>query len=552
MRPVRSQAWRVILGLTAAFAVLAGAAGCTDSPPSGGATENPEPEPGAPRNGGNLVVGLADDSTNWNPAASVWSPSEFEVGRAIYDRLAVYGDSHELLPELARSIEHDDDFTEWTITLRENVVFHDGSPLDSAVLKANLEAEQLSPVAGPLMVPVKSIYVTGPLTVRISMKSPWSTFPHLLTTQAGFVASPATLSSAEGAAHPVGTGPFAFSAATPGQSVDVVKNSSYWRDGLPRLDGVSFRVITDGAARTEALATKRVDMVLADDPTTIRDLRELSETGDTHLLLDRDAEAPKLTFVFNTARPPFLDPVARNAVVSATDRTAMTAAGYDGVLVPANGPISDQSVWFIDQAFPSRDLEQARKDVERYIEIYGEPMVFTLKVPNQPVFLRFAALWQQQLREAGIVMTIQLMDEPVIRAATAVGDFEAAMLPMFGEWHPDSYYAALHQSQMTPIGAPGPNYPRFGNLDIDEALDDARATGDLATQVDAYRKVQNQLANGSAYLFLLRLPQAIAAQPDVEDLTVWTTASGGGGLAQERGTVSLTYAWLDRSVPPGE
>ena len=55
-------------------------------------------------------------------------------------------------------------------------------------------------------------------------------------------------------------------------------------------------------------------MVLADDPETIKDLRSASTSGSINLLLDRDAEAPKLTFVFNTARPPFLDPVARHAV----------------------------------------------------------------------------------------------------------------------------------------------------------------------------------------------------------------------------------------------
>jgi peptide/nickel transport system substrate-binding protein len=544
--------WRALVAVSAALAMMFIAVGCTDNPPTNGATEEPQPEVASPRNGGHLVVALADDTTNWNPAASAWTPSEFEVGRAIYDRLAVYSDSHELLPELAKSIDHNSDFTEWTITLRANIVFHDGSALDAAALKMNLEAQQLSPVAGPLLVPVKSIFVTGPLTARISMRTPWSTFPHLLTSQAGFVASPATLSSAEGAAHPIGTGPFVFNSANPGQSLETAKNSSYWRDGLPRLDAVSFRVIPDGKQRSDALVKGRVDLVLADDPVTITDLRTASTSGSINLLLDRDAEAPKLTFVFNTARPPFLDPVARHAVVSATDRPAMTAAGYDGVLVPAKGPISDQSVWFIDQALQPRDVEQAKKDATRYEQIYGIPLTFTLDVPLQPVFLRFAAMWQRQLREAGIEMTIRIMDEAAVRAATAIGDFEAAMLPMFGEWHPDEYYAALHRAQMTPVGAPGLNYPRFGTDGIDKALDDARKTGELATQVDAYRKVQNDLATGNAYLFLLRLPQAVAAQADVKDLTEWTTASGASGLAQERGTVSLTYAWLDRPDAAGE
>jgi peptide/nickel transport system substrate-binding protein len=424
--------------------------------------------------------------------------------------------------------------------------------LDAAALQANLEAQRSSPVLGPVLVPIKSVFATGPRTVRVSMRSAWSTFPHVLTTQAGFVASPATLFTPEAAIRPIGTGAFAFTAATTGRFVDVEKNSSYWRDGLPRLDAVSFRVIPDGEMRVRQLVDRRVDMIVADDPPTIARVRTVAETERVNLLLDRDAEAPKLTLVFNTARPPFIDGVARHAVASATDRAAIVAAGYDGVLVPAKGPMSDQSLWFIDHAYPPRDVARAREDVERYTEIYGEPLTFTLKVPLEPVYLRFAGLWQQQLREAGITLTIVPSTEQQVRDAVSIGDFQAAMLPMFGEWHPDLYYPALHRSQMTPVGAPGWNYPRFGTDAIDEALDEARETGELAPQVDSYRTVQDELFESNAYLFLLRLPEVVAAQTDVRDLTVWGTTSGQPGLGQEHGTVSLTFAWLDRAPPTGE
>lgn len=542
---------RAVATAAAIVALLVVTAGCTGS---GGETPaaEPPPEQTGPRNGGRLVVGLADVAENWSPAAGPWTPSQFEVGRALYDRLAVYSDIHELVPELAESMEPNQDFTEWTITLRPEVVFHDGTPLDAAALQANLEAQRSSPVAGPVMAPVRSIFATGPRTVRVSMRTPWSTFPHLLATQAGFVASPATLTTPEGVARPVGTGPFVFRSSVPNESVDVAKNSTYWRDGLPRLDEVSFRVVPEGEARLDALERARVDVILADDPATIVELRQAAERSPIDVLLDPNAEAPKLTFVFNTATPPFLDPVARHAVFMATDRTAMTAAGYGGLLVPAKGPVSDQSVWFIDQSYPPRDLARAREDVERYVEIYGMPLAFTLAVPQRPELIRFAALWQQQLREADIAMTIEVLDEAEVRLRASVGAFQAALLPMFGEWHPDLYYPLLHQAQMTPVGAPGLNYARFGNRAIDEALDDARESGELATQADGYRNIQNELARGQAYLFLLRLPRAIGARLDVRDLTAWTTATGVPGLAQEHGTVSLTFAWLDREPITGE
>ncbi len=547
----RASSWTKALCALLVVGLSLAVVACTDDPSAEPAPEPAPPEETGPRNGGDLVVALADAGRDWSPAAAPWTPSQLEVGRTLYDRVAVYSDLHQLLPELAESIEPNRDFTEWTITLRDEIVFHDGTPLDAGALKTNIEAQQLSPVAGPLLTPVRSVFVTGPRTVRVSMKSPWSTFPHVFTSQVGFVASPDTVTTPEGAARPVGTGPFEFVTSTD-ESIEVTKNSTYWRDGLPRLDAVSFRVIADGEARIQALQAGRVDMVMADDPATIRTLRTVAESATVDMLLDRNAEAPKLTFVFNTARPPFLDPVARNAVAIATDRAALTAAGYDGVLVPAKGPISDQSVFFIDQTFAARDVAQAREDVEQYVETYGIPLAFTLKVPSEEVYVRFAALWQQQLREAGILMSIEILDPAMVRLAAAMGDFQAVLLDLFPDWHPDTYYPVLHQAQMTPPGSPGLNYPRFGSLTIDEALDKARETGELGTQVDSYRQVQNSLAASNAYLFVVRLPEAVGARVDVRDLTNWVTAAGPPGLPQERGTVSLTFAWLDRPEVQGE
>ena len=506
------RSWRLATAVASVLALLVFAAACTDDPVDNGGVEESPPEVVGPRNGGRLVVALADDTANWNPAAAPWTPSEFEVGRGSTTGSPSTATRTNCFPSSHRSIEPNSDFTEWTITLREDIVFHGGAPLDAATLKANLEAQQLSPVAGSLLAPVKSIFTTGPRTVRISMRSPWSTFAHTLTSQIGFIASPATLSTPEGAAQPVGTGPFVFTSAVAGQSLDAVKNSSYWRDGLPRLDDVSF--LCDPRRRREddrVLVEGRVDMALADDPATILDLREASTTGRINLLLDRDAEAPKLTFVFNTGRPPFLDPVARHAVVTATDRAAMTAAGYDGVLVPAKGPISDESVWFIDQAYPPRDVDEARQDVERYTEIYGLPLAFTLKVPSQPVYLRFAALWQQQLRQAGIEVTIVIQDEQLVRLATAIGDFEAALLPLFGDWHPDTYYPAWHRVEYDTCRRAGVELSAMGNRRHRRRDDRCAEVRRARHQVDAYRKVENDLFVGNAYLFLLRLPQAVAA-----------------------------------------
>ena len=62
------------------------------------------------------------------------------VVRAIYDTLTIPNSEGEYVPYLAESVTPNDDFTEWTIKLRDGVKFHDGIDADAEVVKNNLDA----------------------------------------------------------------------------------------------------------------------------------------------------------------------------------------------------------------------------------------------------------------------------------------------------------------------------------------------------------------------------------------------------------------------------
>jgi peptide/nickel transport system substrate-binding protein len=556
MSRVRRAVGPVVAGvpIAAVLIPLLLVAACTN-PNEPAASPEPSPQapdesPTGPRNGGRLVLGLESEAVDLDPAASAWDTSTLQVARGVFDRLAVYDEAYHLTPELASSIEANSDFTEWTITVRRNVVFHDGQPVDAEAVKVNLEAQRQGPAAA-LLRPIVSVFVTGPRTVGVRMRAPWSTFPNVLTTQVGFVASPITLFAEDGGTNPVGTGPFALSGRDTGGSLSMTKNSSYWRDGLPRLDEVEVRIIPDHAERADALESGRLDAALFDDPATIAELRALDDQ-DLQVFLDPDGEAPKLTVVLNSARAPFVDFAARQAVGYATNRVAMGDAGFDGLVKWVRGPFSDTSLWYIDPPVLPHNKADAVRRAAGYEESYGAPLDFTLLVPDEPIALRYAAMWQRQLAEVGIDVTLDVRPGTDVEQAAAIGGFDAAMLPLFGDWHPDLAYTAMHLSEMTPVGSPGPNPARAGSQIIDESLDAARETDDLALQVDAYRAAQNDMVADGAHLFLVRLPYAVAAVSDVRDLTRWLTTSDVPGLAMEGGTVSLTEAWLDRAGRPTE
>jgi peptide/nickel transport system substrate-binding protein len=540
----------VVVGVVLVLGLGPATPGCSDGSPE--AEPPPPPTDPGPTNGGRLVFALASAPGDLDPAGPRWSPTELQVARTIYDRLAVYDDNYQLRPELAESIEPNDDFTQWVVRLRADVYFHDGTPLDSGVVEQHLEAQRRSPFTQALFSPVDSISTLGPRMVRIQMRSSWSTFPHLLTGQPGYVALRSEGAPGESGPRPlIGTGPFTV-AEQAGGGLTVAKSSTYWLDGLPRLDGVDFQVIPDEEERRKALESGRVDVAFTDDAAQIEALREAADEQRLQVVDDLEDEDPKLTIVLNTARPPFLDPTARRAVNLSTDRRAFDTLRYDGLLPPARSPFSEQSLWYNHVPVAPHDLAEAQRELEEYRQTYGTGLTFTLAVPPDSPSLRFAAAWQRQLAETGIAVLVVIQPLEQIRLTAASGDFQAVMLPMFDAWHPDWHYSKFHQAYLSPVGAPGANYPRFGDDAIDETLDSARQTGELAEQVNQYRVMQDELSTGEAYLFLARLRRALAAVPDVRDLTQWTTASGGPGLAVQGGTVSLTSVWLARAERPAE
>jgi len=541
-----------IVAVAVAFTMTAAACSSGSSPAVSDAQPDTVPSAPGPRTGGTLVMAVASDPGGWNPATDVWSTSATQIARAVFDQLVVYDENNQWRPQLAQSITPNVDFTDWTITLRDGPTFSDGTPVDSAAVRRNLEAQRSSPLAGPWLGLIASIVASDARTVHVLMKSPWSTFPQLLAGQPGFVAAPAMLDDPAGSARPIGSGPFTFRSWAPGTSLSVARNTAYWQAGQPRVDAIDFRVIADPAARTDALLNGRVDVIASADAAQLKRLGDEAAANRTQLVLDRIGEAPKLAVALNTVRFPFVDFLARQAITYATDRKQLSTVVYGGVFEPVTGPVGESSPWFSDQLPTPFDLGHARELVKQYEVFYGKPLTFTLGVPNRAPELALARLWQSQLALAGIAAEVVPSDPTQLEAVTRAGDFMASLIEGFADYHPDLAYPVLHRSALVPLGQVGPNPTRFGTDAIDEALDAARATVDLSKQVDAYRVVQNELVGGMPYVFLVAVAQGVGARTDVRDLTQWTTAGGERGLGMVGGTISLSQVWVDRAARPSE
>jgi len=522
--------------LTAACGGGGDSGGSDDSASGGQATNVNESEPVA---GGKLVIGLEADSDGFDPTKNRWAVSGHSVAQAIFDTLTIQNADGEFVPYLAQAVEPNDDHTVWTITLREGVTFHDGTPLDSAAVKKNMDAHLASPLTGPALSQVESVEATAPLTVTVNMKAPWVPFPSYLAGQLGYVAAPSMLDDPEGSRNPVGTGPFVFQEWVPGQRLVATKNPSYWRasEGLPYLDEIEFRPIIEAQSRLSAVESGEVDVFHTTDANTINALR-----GTDLQIVELSEGATEESFImFNTGKPPFDNKNARLAVAHAIDRERYLNVMGQGVLEVANSPFSGQE-GFEDPDYPQFDLDAAREAAAAYEEETGQQLSFAYSTTNAATSLQGAQLLQDMLREAGIQMDIKQVEQSQLINEAILGEFEANGWRQHGAVEPDQEFVWWDVNNAKDLGTLSLNFGRYRNPELQSILEEARANPDIEARRDAYAEVAQIFADDVPFFYLSRTLWVYGAKQEVGGLT------GGMELPDEGGTTTTPNGGTFRPV----
>jgi peptide/nickel transport system substrate-binding protein len=485
--------------------------------------------------GGRLVFGLTAESSGWSPVADQWALDGHFVASAVYDPLMAVAPDRQIVPELAEVVEHDDAFLVWTLHLRRDVRFHDGTPFDAAAVKANLDASRAGLGAVTLR-PIESVEVVDPLTVAVHMSTPWSAFPSALAGQQGYMAAPSTLVDGSASTHPIGTGPFTFERWVPDQSLELSRNRDYWISDKPYLDELEFRPIADDTSRTAALQSGALDLLFTYEPADVASFRA---RAGYQVVTDQHAE--ETAVVLNASVAPLDDPVVREAIVRATDRTRLVQTLGAGVLEVADGPFAAGEPWYsADTHQLGYDLAAARTLVDdRRRRTGADPKVRLSTFPDA-TRLRQAQLLQQMWGEAGIDVQIDTLEQAAFINPLINGGLQAAVISNFGTADPDFNYLFWHSSL---VGAPGElsiNFSHTVDPAIDAALEAARRTDDGAARAAAYQNVVRRLNDDAAYVWLYRTPTSLIADDHVHGLS----SLGDAGFARPDAKPWLAHLWL--------
>jgi peptide/nickel transport system substrate-binding protein len=281
------------------LALVAGACGSDngDSPADAGSSGKSSGDGSTttaqPKAGGSITHGVYSETAGLDPVVATGGATTGNIEMAaIYDVLLRYNpDTGKYEGQTAQSVEASPDFTTWTLKLKPNIKFSDGTDYDAeAVVYSMKRHTQFASRSAGLLANVKSYEVIDKLTVKFTLNGPWPSFEYVLSTTPGLIPSPAAIKAACGENQetkprdcsfnlkPVGAGPFVIDSYKPKDSITMRRNADYW-GGQVYLDSLKFVNLNGAPPTYEAIKANTLQTGFLREPETIKKAQDEKSMG---------------------------------------------------------------------------------------------------------------------------------------------------------------------------------------------------------------------------------------------------------------------------------
>ena len=454
-------------------------------------------------------------------------------------------------PDLATKWSWNADMTELTFQLRHGVSWHDGKPFTAADVKCTWDLILGKSEDKLRTNPRKSWYrnldsiSTTDDTVTFHLKRPQPAFMALLASGYSPV-YPCHVPAQEMRQHPIGTGPFKFVSYKPNESIKLVRNEQYWKEGRPYLDGIEWTIIPNRSTAILGFVAGKFDLtfpfgltvplmknIQKEAPQAICELQPANQS--TNLIVNRDA-------------PPFDNPEIRRAVALALDRKS-----FIDILAEGHGDIGGamqpppQGVWGMPAEMLStlpgygsdiaKNREEARKIMEKAGYGPDKRLAVKVSVRNTPPFRDPAIILIDQLREIYIDAELETVESATWFPKVYRKDYKIGLnLTGLGVDDPDAQFYENYAC------GSDRNYTGYCNPAIDKLFDQQSMEQDQKKRHGLVYEIDKKLQEDGARPILFHNRFATCWQPQLKGLTIMVNSLFNGWRMED--------VWLDKKPTP--
>lgn len=474
--------------------------------------------------GGTMVAAISSDPGQLNPAITT-SGATHAATELMYNGLVELDAKGRPIPELAESwtVKSGD----YTFKLRKGVLWHDGQPFTSDDVKYTFDevltkfhARTRASVGDALY----KIETPDPLTVIFRFYKPYAPFlQQLNVTEAPILpahiyrgtdptTNPANF-------KPIGTGPFKFESYKAGAELRLTANKSYFKPGLPYLDGVVLRVIPDASNQDIALEAGEVDFVYGVNGPDLTRIQANKSLATIETLNNPGGSNCIVTMSFNLDKPIFGDQRTRQAILQSLDRKQFLDRILFGQGKVATAPIATGIAFAYakDLAMPPFDRSAAARLLDDAgwkrpgsgtraadgVRGVADGTSLRFRFLSFGNFSAYGQLLKSQLGEVGIDVQLETLDPtPFADKVFVKRDFDTNVISYCNGFDPEIGVRRMYDiKQIGPVSFS--NSSAYRNAAVSQLFEDASARDDLNARSVIYRKIQEILVNDLPYIWLV-------------------------------------------------
>ena len=446
-----------------------------------------------------LRIGLAEDPDVLDPTLA-----RSFVGRVVFaslcDKLFDIDEKLAIVPQLATAYQWSADSKILTLKLRQGVSFHDGEKFDAAAVKFNFERHKTMPGSnrrGELL-PVASVEVVDPATVKIIMSAPFAPLLSVLADRAGMMVSPkaAAANPAGFGAKPVCSGPFKFTERVAQDRIVLERFAGYWNKEAIHFDKVIYQPIVDSTVRLANLRAGQLDFI---ERVASSDIAALK--SENRFAVARITELGYQGITINTGKsdmaqknPLGRDPRVREALELSIDRAGLVQVAVDGEGEPGNQWVSPSNPYYAkNDPTPKRNIARAKA----LLKEAGVPNpTFTLMTPTTSDGQKVAQVVQAMAKEAGFDIKIQSTEFATSLNLADRGQYDAYLLNWSGRADPDGNLYSFYGCKQ-PL-----NYPGFCKPEVDDLLNKSRSALDVGVRMKLFEQIATEVSKERPIIYL--------------------------------------------------
>jgi peptide/nickel transport system substrate-binding protein len=494
---VRARRWIVALALPLVLAA------CTTPGASSGASASG----GAATSGGTLVMALSAEPDVLDPTLANTFPARV-VFTSFCEKLYDTNEHLELVPQLAAETPRvSADGLTVTIPLRQGVKFNDGTPFNAEAVKTSLDRHRTLKGSARTkeLASVQDVTVVDPNTVRLTLKYPFTPLGAQLADRAGLIMSPTALQQLGDnfGTAPVCVGPFTFQSRTSGSEIVFTKSTDYYDADKVKLDGVTYRIITDPNVRRANLESGDVqaaERITATDATALKNSPDVTiQDVDT---IAYQAVSINLGNTTGTATPTgqASTPLGQSAMLREAFELSLDRNAINKVVFADANAVDCLPLPLQSQFRPS-DPQCTPYDPERARQLVAQsgvptPIPVDLMVPAGNEAPRTAEVIAGMAKDVGFDVRINQQEFVSSLSAARAGQFDVFLIGWSGRIDPDG-----NLNDLVTTGGSN-NFSGLSDPQVDDLVKRAAAATDQAERADLYGQAIRRVKELRSVIYL--------------------------------------------------